>query len=404
MTARLADVIDALEAAYPPWMAEPWDTGIGLTCGDLADPVDRALLAVDADPVTVAEAAEVGAQLLVTHHPLLFRPVQSVAAGTAKGSLLHALIRAGIAHFAAHTNADRAPGGVNDALADAIGLSGTRPLLPVPAPALDKVVVFVPTEHTDRLIAALAAAGAGTIGNYAEAAFVSSGQGRFRPLPGANPSIGEVGRTERVDETRVEMVLPPARRDGVVAALRAAHPYEEPAFDVYRTEPVTQPQAGLGRVGELPEPVMLRRLVARVAAALPATAAGIRAAGDPDRMIATVAVCGGAGGRELDAATACGADAYLTSDLGHHVVAEHVVDPHRPAVLDVAHWAGEWPWLSRAAEVITRALGGSVAVTVSTRRTDPWTLHHPAEESGGPTALNRRDTAPARSPRPAEGA
>ncbi|HET8590539.1 MAG TPA: Nif3-like dinuclear metal center hexameric protein [Nakamurella sp.] len=385
MTARLADVIAALDAAYPRSLAEPWDTGIGLTCGDPEDAVQRVLLAVDADPATVAEAAEAGAQLLVTHHPLLFRPVQSVAADTAKGSLLHPLIRSGIAHFAAHTNADRAPGGVNDALADALGLTGVRPLLPAPAPALDKIVVFVPAEHTDTLIAALADAGAGTIGDYAEAAFVSSGQGRFRPLAGANPAVGEVGRAERVDETRIEMVMPPARRDAVVAALRGAHPYEEPAFDVYRTEPVTQPRAGLGRVGELAEPMRLRAFLARVAAALPPTAAGVRAAGDPDRMIASVAVCGGAGGRELGAATASGADAYLTSDLSHHVVAEHVADPRRPAVLEVAHWAGEWPWLSRAAEVITRALGGSVAVTVSTRRTDPWTLHHPGPSSGDST-------------------
>jgi dinuclear metal center YbgI/SA1388 family protein len=386
MTARLADVIAALDAAYPRSLAEPWDTGIGLTCGDPEDAVQRVLLAVDADPATVAEAAEAGAQLLVTHHPLLFRPVQSVAADTAKGSLLHPLIRSGIAHFAAHTNADRAPGGVNDALADALGLPCVRPLLQAPAPALDKIVVFVPAEHTDTLIAALADAGAGTIGDYAEAAFVSSGQGRFRPLAGANPAVGEVGRVERVDETRIEMVMPPARRDAVVAALRAAHPYEEPAFDVYRTEPVTQPWAGLGRVGELAEPMRLRAFLARVAAALPPTAAGVRAAGDPDRMIASVAVCGGAGGRELGAATASGADAYLTSDLSHHVVAEHVADPRRPAVVEVAHWAGEWPWLSRAAEVITRALGGSVAVTVSTRRTDPWTLHHPGPSSGDSTA------------------
>ncbi len=381
MPVALSEVIAALDAAYPRSLAEPWDTGIGLTCGDPADRVAAVLLAVDVDPVTVAEAAEVGAQLLVTHHPLLFRPVQSVAADTAKGSLLHPLIRSGVAHFAAHTNADRAPGGVNDALAEAIGLVGARPLVPVDPPALEKIVVFVPAADTDRMIAALAAAGAGTIGDYAEAAFVSTGEGRFRPLPGAHPAIGEVGQPERVAETRVEMVLPPGRRADVLSALRAAHPYEEPAFDLYATLPVpapsARPAAGLGRVGELDRAVSLREFAGLVAAALPATPAGVRAAGDPDRMVRTVAVCGGAGGSELAAATAAGVDAYLTSDLSHHVVAEHVADPARPAVLEVAHWAGEWPWLPRAARVITDATGGTVTVTVSTRCTDPWTWHQP---------------------------
>jgi dinuclear metal center YbgI/SA1388 family protein len=385
MTARLAEILDVMERAYPASLAEPWDTGIGLTCGDPDQQVGRVLLAVDADPVTVAEAIEVGAEALITHHPLLFRPVQSVAASTPKGTLLHPLIRAGIAHFAAHTNADRAVGGVNDALADAIGLLDTRPLVPIPPAGLDKLVVFVPVTDVDRVIAALAAVGAGTIGNYAEAAFVATGEGRFRPLDGANPAIGQVGRLERVPEARVEMVLPPSRRADVVTALRRAHPYEEPAFDIVPTVPVTgaaagapSASAGLGRGGEMPVPMRLRELARHVGAVLPATAWGVRAAGDPDRVITRLAVCGGAGGSELAAATRSGADAYLTSDLTHHLVAEHVADAARPAVLEVAHWAGEWPWLPRVAEVITGALSGSVAVTVSTRRTDPWSVHQPS--------------------------
>ncbi len=378
----LRQVISALDAAYPRSLAEPWDTGIGLTTGDLDQAVERVLLAVDVDPVTVAEAAEIDAQLLVTHHPLLFRAVQSVAADTPKGSLLHPLIRAGIAHFAAHTNADRAPGGVADALAEAVGLVDTRPLVPLPRPALEKIVVFVPVADTDRLIAALAAAGAGRLGDYCDAAFVSAGEGRFRPLPGAHPAIGAVGRAERVAENRVEMVLPPARRSEVVTALRAAHPYEEPAFDIYQTQPTAPATAGLGRVGRLKEPVALKEWARLIAAALPATAAGVRAAGDPERLVVHAAVCGGAGGGELEAVTGAGADAYLTSDLSHHVVAEHVADSARPAVVEVSHWAGEWPWLERAAGVITRATGGTVAVTVSTRRTDPWTVHHSSRAAG----------------------
>jgi dinuclear metal center YbgI/SA1388 family protein len=269
-TVTVADVVAALQAAYPLRLAEEWDTGIGLSCGESAAPVHRVLLAVDADPAVVRQAADGGAQLIVTHHPLLFRPVQSVAADTDKGGLLHTLIRAGIAHFAAHTNADRALGGVNDALADALGLVDTSPLVPAAA-ALD-------------------------------------------------------------------------------------------------------PREGLGRVGALAAPMTLRAFAAHVAARLPETVWGVRAAGDVERIVRRVAVCGGSGGGELAAATAAGADVFVTSDITHHTAAEHVADPSRPALVDIAHWSGEWPWLGRAATVIDSAFDGAVATTVSTLRTDPWTL------------------------------
>lgn len=378
MSVRVGELLAVLDEAYPPTLAEPWDTGIGLTCGDPDADVDRVLLAVDADEVTVEEAAEIGAQVLLTHHPLLFRPVQSVAASTTKGALLHRLIQSGIAHVAAHTNADRASCGVSDALATALGMTALRPLVPAPGAALEKVVVFVPLAEADAMVAALSAAGAGQLGDYAEAAFTSTGMGRFRPLPGAHPAIGEVGVLETVTEARIEMVLPAERRAQVVTALRAAHPYEEPAFDIYRTVAPGSADSGLGRIGELVSPVTLAAFATLVAARLPATVAGVRAAGDPDRLVRTVAVCGGAGDSEMAAATAAGVDVYLTSDLRHHIVAEHLAGPRRPAVVEVAHWAGEWPWLVQAATVIQRALPGSVATTVSTKRTDPWTVHCPS--------------------------
>lgn len=373
--APLAEIIAALELAYPPALAEPWDTGIGLTCGDPDAIVTAVSLAVDVDPATVAEARAMGAELLLTHHPLLFRPVQTVAANTDKGALIHRLISGGVAHFAAHTNADRAVGGVNDALAEAIGLVDAAPMIAVAAAALDKIVVFVPEAQADAMVAALAAAGAGALGDYTEAAFVSVGQGRFTPMPGAWPAIGSVGVAERVAEARIEMVAPSAARSQVVAALRAAHPYEEPAFDVIpmaAIPPAAGVREGLGRIGRLPAPMSLAAFTAHVAAVLPATAWGVRAAGDPRHTISTVAVCGGSGGSAL--AAAAGADVYVTSDITHHTAAEHVADPGRPALVDIAHWAGEWPWLTRAAGVITAAFGDRVATRVSMLRTDAWTL------------------------------
>ncbi|WP_214367870.1 Nif3-like dinuclear metal center hexameric protein [Pseudonocardia sp. H11422] len=378
MTARLADVTAALETAYPPALAQDWDA-VGLVCGDPDDPVDSVLFAVDPVRATVDEAIETGAQLLVTHHPLLLRGVHGVGADTPKGALVHRLIRAGTGLYTAHTNADSADPGVSDALAAVIGLDVEGPLQPAAAEPLDKIVVFVPVGPAITAVHdALAAAGAGHIGDYSHCSFATAGTGQFLPLEGANPAIGRVGKLERVAETRLEMVLPRRKRAAVVAALRAAHPYEEPAFDVLELAEVPA-SVGLGRVGTLAAPQPLSVFTERVARALPATAWGVRAAGDPDRKIRRVAVCGGAGDSALGAAIAAGVDAYVTADLRHHPAAEHLLagslpDRPAPALVDVAHWASEWPWCGQAADVVRAALGGSVEVHVSRLRTDPWTI------------------------------
>jgi dinuclear metal center YbgI/SA1388 family protein len=371
----VADVIAVLETAYPPSLAADWDA-VGLVCGDPTDPVRSVLFAVDPVPATVDEAAE--DQLLVTHHPLLLKGVHGVAADTPKGALLHRLIRAGTALFTAHTNADAADPGVSDALAAAIGLTAQGPLVAAAEPAMDKIVTFIPVGPAISAVRdALAAAGAGPIGDYRDYSFATAGTGQFRPRTGADPD-GADGLPERVAETRLEMALPRARRTDVVAALRAAHPYRDPAFDLFEIAELPSP-CGLGRVGALTEPEPLAAFADRVAAALPATAWGVRAAGDPEREIRRVAVCGGAGESALGAATAAGVDAYVTADLRHHPASEHLLAGSAPAapppaLVDVAHWASEWPWCQQAADVVRTALGGSVEVRVSRRRTDPWTV------------------------------
>jgi dinuclear metal center YbgI/SA1388 family protein len=376
--ARLGDVVDALRAAYPEELAEPWDA-VGLVCGDPDEPVSRVLVAVDPVPETVEEAIDVGAQLLVTHHPLLLRGVHGVPADQPKGRLVHRLIRARVGLFTAHTNADSAAPGVSDALAEALGVAVEGPLQPRAAEQLDKIVAFVPVgPATERVLEALAEAGAGRIGDYSHCAWRTDGTGQFLPHDGARPAIGRVGELERVAETRLEMVLPRRRRRAAMEALRAAHPYEEPAFDVYELADIPE-RRGLGRVGQLAEPQTLAAFVAEAANALPATAWGVRAAGDPNRTVHRVAVCGGAGDSALDAAIAAGADVYLTADLRHHPAAEHLLAgtlPGRatPALVDVAHWASEHPWCAQAAGVIRAALAGTVEAIVSWRRTDPWSV------------------------------
>ena len=368
MPTRLGDVVAALDALYPQAWAESWDA-VGLVVGDPDALVRRVLFAVDPVEAVVVEAAERGADLLVTHHPLYLRGTTSVAATTPKGRVVHRLMAGRCGLFVAHTNADVASPGVSDALADAVGLLDTRPLRPLGTEPLDKLVVFVPVDDAERLLDALAAAGAGAVGDYDRCAWSTTGEGTFRPLPGASPTVGEVGVVARVPETRLEVVLPRAARDEVVRALLAAHPYEEPAYDVLELATVLGPR-GLGRVGRLPAPVTLEELTRSVAAALPATAAGVRASGDPLTVVETLAVCGGAGDDLLTTAARAGADAFLTADLRHHPASEA---PPGLALLDAAHWATEWPWLADAAARLSDAT--TVDTAVSTIVTDPWTTH-----------------------------
>jgi dinuclear metal center YbgI/SA1388 family protein len=377
---RLADVAAAIDGLYDPGRAEEWDA-VGLVCGDPGADVRRVLFAVDPVATVADEAIAWGADLIVSHHPLFLRPVHGVAATTPKGRLVHTLVSHRIGLHVAHTNADSADPGVSDALGAAIGLGELRPLVPQSADPVDKLVVFVPEADTERVLDALSTAGAGVIGDYDRCAWTASGTGTFRPGTGANPTIGSVGAVERVAETRVEMVMPRARRGAVLAALLAAHPYEEPAYDVYELAALAG-ATGIGRVGRLGTPEPLAAFARRVAAALPATAAGVRAAGDPNGPVHTVAVCGGAGDSLFGAVRSAGVDAYVTADLRHHPASE-AREAGGPALIDVAHWASEWPWLDDAARrlgVAMASAGTTVETRVSATPTDPWTMHVRSEE------------------------
>ncbi len=386
----LREVVAALERRYDPRLAEDWDA-VGLVCGDPEAEVERVLFAVDPVQDVVTEAMDVDADLVVCHHPLFLRPVHGVAATTPKGRVLHDLVQADIALLTLHTNADSARPGASDALADAVGLLHTRPLLPRAAQELLKLVVFVPAEQAEAVLDALATAGAGRLGNYERCAWTTAGTGTFRPLPGAVPVIGQVDVVETVAETRLEMMVPDSARLDVLAALRATHPYEEPAFDLLPMAMADVP-TGLGRVGDLAEPITLEELLTRVVLALPPTVGGVRATGSADALVQRVAVCSGAGDSLLEAARAAGADAFVTADLRHHPVSE--LSEHGAvetqtgtttamALVDVSHWASEHLWLQAAGESLLSDLSGSLEVFVSTRNTDPWTLHASADLDEG---------------------
>lgn len=377
---RLSDIIDVLETAYPPNLAQDWDS-VGLVCGDPSETVETVTVAVDATAAVVAEVPDRG--LLLAHHPLLLRGVDTVAADTAKGALLHQMIRTGRALFTAHTNADAASPGVSDALAAALGLTVEEVLAPIPSgTGLDKWVVFVPTENpenADAVREAMFAVGAGHIGDYSHCSWTATGIGQFLPHDGATPTIGAVGTVERVPEERVEMIAPSRMRGRVLAAMRTAHPYEEPAFDVFELAPLPG-DVGLGRVGSLARPEPLSAFVSRVHDALPGTSWGIRASGDPEATVSRVAVCGGAGDSLLDTVAGAEVQAFVTADLRHHPADEHR-RASDVALVDVAHWASEYPWCTQAADLLRDHFGEALPVRVSAVRTDPWNVERTRHES-----------------------
>lgn len=370
MSVRLGEVIAVLDEAYPPQLAHDWDS-VGLVCGDPDEQLESVTLAVDATDAVVDTVGPGG--LLVAHHPLLLRGVDTVAASTPKGALIHRLIRSRAALFTAHTNADAANPGVSDALAESLGLTVDGVLEPAGfGAALDKWVIFVPADNTEVLREALFAAGAGRIGDYSHCSWSITGTGQFLPGAGASPAIGTVGAVQRVEEDRVEVIAPASLRARVLAAMRAAHPYEEPAFDVFSLAALPA-GTGIGRVGSLPRPLRLADFVELVNQALPQTTWGVRAAGDPDASITRVAVCGGSGDSLLGAARSAGVQAYLTADLRHHPADEHRRGSE-VALIDVAHWASEYPWCSQAAALLRSHFGERLPVTVCPVRTDPWTI------------------------------
>jgi dinuclear metal center YbgI/SA1388 family protein len=370
MSVTLSEIIEVLEDAYPPRLAQDWDS-VGLVCGDPAETVETVTVAVDATAAVVAEVPEDG--LLLAHHPLLLRGVDTVAANTAKGSLIHHLIRTRRALFTAHTNADAAAPGVSDALAEVLGLSIEEVLAPITStPDLEKWVVFVPAENADALREAMFNAGGGQIGDYSHCSWTVTGTGQFLPHDGASPAIGSVGSVERVTEDRVEVIAPAKLRGQLLAALRTAHPYEEPAFDIFALAPIPG-DVGLGRVGALPRPETLSAFVSRVHHALPGTSWGVRASGDSDAMVSRVAVCGGAGDSLLDVVADADVEAYVTADLRHHPADEHR-RASDVALIDVPHWASEYPWCTQAAGKLRQHFGDALPVRVSAIRTDPWNV------------------------------
>jgi dinuclear metal center YbgI/SA1388 family protein len=310
----VAAVVEFLERIAPPALAAEWDN-VGLLLGESTAEVRRMMTCLTVTPDSAAEAVAEGAQLIVTHHPILFRAVKGLTDATAEGRMLLALARAGIAVFSPHTAFDDAEGGVNDLLARRLGLANVGPLRRREVARSCKVVVFTPEKDLEQVSEAMFAAGAGSIGQYSECSFRLLGIGTFFGSETANPTVGQKGRRERVPEWRLEAVCSENEVDAVLAAVRRVHSYEEPAFDVYPLRLSASAQ-GVGRVGVLPEALPLRSFSEAVKKAL--YAGPVQMVGEPEREVKRVAIACGAGSELLPDAVRARADVLLTGEARFH--------------------------------------------------------------------------------------
>lgn len=308
-----ARIFELIEAEAPLILAEGWDN-VGLMVGSPSTDVTKAALALDPTPQAISSALAMGAQLLITHHPLIFKPLSRLDLDTPLGAAIALAIKNDLVIYSAHTNLDAADRGVNQTLAALLGLKNVRVLAPYSSLKMLKLIVFIPIGHEEEIKEALKMSGAGQIGEYTGCSFACRGEGVFTPGPDAAPFIGQPGRQERAAETRLEMLVRPDRLPKVLKALKSAHPYEEPAYDLYQLDTLAGP--GIGCIGDMDEPIDISLLCDIIKDKLNVTALRV-APGGPTRY-QRLAVIGGSGGNFVSLAVAQGAQALLSGDLGHH--------------------------------------------------------------------------------------
>lgn len=326
---RNLDIFKAMESWAPKHLAYDWDN-VGLQIGSFHKPVKKVMVTLDVLEATVDEAIENKVDLIIAHHPLLFKPMKQVNVDTAKGRIIQKLLQHEISVYAAHTNLDAANSGVNDMLCDLLAVQDTKVLEQNHIEKLVKLAVFVPETHAEQVRDAMSGKGAGHIGDYSHCTFQSPGQGTFKPLEGTDPYIGSKGEMTFVDEVKIETILPASKLSSVLETMIAAHPYEEAAYDIYPVEN-SGTAYGIGRIGTLDQKLTLEALCERVKTAL--NVPGVRLTGDLDKEVSKVAVLGGSGEKYINKAKQMGADVYITGDMTFHTAQDaqimglSVIDP-----------------------------------------------------------------------------
>ena len=361
----IASIMDKLA---PRKFAEEWDN-VGLLVGDGSKDVSKILVALDATFEVVKEAIDKKVDMIVTHHPLIFKPIKNVKADNPVGSLLIQLIKNDISLYAAHTSFDIAPNGMNDILCNVLGIYDREVLDVTYSEGYKKIAVYVPQGYEEIVKNAMCNAGAGFIGNYSNSTFQTQGIGTYKPLEGTNPFIGEIGKIEKVEEVKIETVVPQKYLEKVINAMLNVHPYEEDAYDVSPLENLKE-EYGLGRIGTISE-TTLKELALQVKAKLKIN--NLRVVGDPNKKIKKVAVCGGSGASLIHKAVSRGADVLITADIGYHdaVEAQHL----GLSLIDAGHFATENIAVRFIAEYIideTQKQGNEIEVLVSESQKDPF--------------------------------
>lgn len=360
----VALIVDWLDQFAPSALAADWDN-VGLLLGDRGAEVRRVLTCLTVTPESAAEAVETGTQLLITHHPVLFRAVKRLTSDTAEGRMLCELIRAGVAVYSPHTAFDNTRGGINESLAGRLGLVELTPLRDREGPRQCKIVVFVPEADLGKVSDALFAAGAGHIGQYSQCSFRLAGTGTFFGSENTNPTVGVKGRREEASEWRLEVVCPEGRVAAAVEALRRAHSYEEPAYDVYPLKP-EKSGGGEGRLGRLAAAVTLEEFARLVKTAL--ASGPVQVVGDPGRKVERVALVCGAGGEMLADAVRARADVFLTGETRFH---DYLTAQSRGLALCLpGHYATERFALEELADRL-REKWPDLEVSASRREEDP---------------------------------
>lgn len=369
MSVKCSHIFNLVEELAPLNLAEDWDNS-GLQVGDRDLEVNCVLLALDIDLNVAAEAKKLGAGLIISHHPIFFKPIKSISFSSSQGELIHYLLLNQISVYATHTNLDISNQGVSQVFAERIGLKNLAVLQETGRESYYKVTVFVPKKHVGAVRKAMAEAGAGWIGNYSHCTFMTPGTGTFMPLEGASPFIGTKGVIEQVAEIKLETLVPEGRLSRVIQAMLEAHPYEEVAYDLYLLQNHGPPY-GLGRVGTLNADMSFAQFALMVKEVLGLST--LRWGGLPEERVRKVAVCGGSGADLWEAAKKAGADTIVTGDIKYHTAQQMLAANLK--FLDPGHYATEavvLPMLQYFLEKRCRQLNMDIQILISQAKTDPF--------------------------------
>lgn len=343
---KIKEIISSLEKLAPPHLAEPWDH-IGLMVGDPQGETDKVLCALDVNEAVIDEAISLQAGLIVSHHPFLFKPLSNLDLSSERGKMIKKLVQHDIAVYAMHTNYDIAFGGLNDYLAEGLGLQDIKVLSPTKQESYYKVIVYVPSAHVDVVREAVIAEGAGQIGDYKGCTFAAAGEGTFIPLEGSQPFIGEKDTLSKVEEKALSFMVLESELARVIKAVKKVHPYEEMAYDVFKLENI-QKQYGLGRFGKLDKPIKLGDFLSQVKQYFHIPYVRVSTE-DLEQMIERVALCSGEGSEFMEKASKV-ADVYITGDAKFHQA--QMAQSMELILIDVGHYASE----NRALEPIGKAI------------------------------------------------